>query len=83
VPTENDTSTRGRTTETAGSEAGFRDVVRRDIERLAERELQGVLEQPKLLSDVGLWVTLLSRELEFEQERGKRGMNAVKVRTVN
>lgn len=44
-----------------GREAGF-DSTRAELEEMAASELDGVVTDPKLLSDAGLWVTFLARE---------------------
>lgn len=44
-----------------GREAGF-DGTRPELEEMAASELDGVVTDPKLLSNAGLWVTFLARE---------------------
>ena len=51
-----------RPSEIPGRAAGFTHTTRGMIEELATAELRGVVSDPRLLSDSGLWVTFLARE---------------------
>lgn len=51
-----------RASEIPGRAAGFTQTTRGMLEELAAAELRGVVSDPRLLSDMGLWVTFLARE---------------------